>query len=281
VKRSLGVACVFGALLVSATSAAAQTSLAVDPVKQCYREQETVSLLGSGFTANGFVDFSRAGSPLGDPVLVDPSGALSVGLVLPGLTSGQRTLTYDARDETDPSLTASASLLVTATDVSIKPAGGRPDRRLRISARGYMDGDALFAHVKRLATGGVRTQRIGAVEGPCGKVSARTRLFGSGASPGRYRIQFDTYRHYAKRAVQTTFAVRLAPQPKPKPKPQPKPSPPPTDCQGYSPCLPPGPDVDCAGGSGDGPRYVQGPVYVTGSDPYDLDRDGDGVGCQS
>src|SRR3546814_6760267 len=50
-----------------------------------------------------------------------------------------------------------------------------------------------------------------------------------------------------------------------------------SNCQGYSPCLPPGPDVDCAGGSGNGPRYVNGPVYVTGSDPYDLDGDGDGV----
>jgi hypothetical protein len=53
------------------------------------------------------------------------------------------------------------------------------------------------------------------------------------------------------------------------------------DCTpGYSPCIPPGPDVDCAGGSGDGPRYVNGPVYVTGSDPYGLDADHNGVGCQ-
>jgi hypothetical protein len=49
---------------------------------------------------------------------------------------------------------------------------------------------------------------------------------------------------------------------------------------GYSPCIPPGPDVDCAGGSGNGPRFVQGPVQVTGSDPYQLDADGDGVGCE-
>ena len=55
---------------------------------------------------------------------------------------------------------------------------------------------------------------------------------------------------------------------------------PPTNCQGYSPCLPPGPDVDCAGGSGDGPRYDNGPVSVTGSDPYGLDSDGDGVACE-
>ena len=49
---------------------------------------------------------------------------------------------------------------------------------------------------------------------------------------------------------------------------------------GYSPCIPPGRDADCAGGGGDGPRYVQGPVKVTGSDPYQLDSDGNGVGCE-
>jgi hypothetical protein len=75
--------------------------------------------------------------------------------------------------------------------------------------------------------------------------------------------------------------VRLSKSECPAPKPPPPPSPPPTNCQGYSPCLTPGPDVDCAGGSGDGPRYVNGPVSVTGSDPYALDSDGDGVGCEA
>lgn len=75
---------------------------------------------------------------------------------------------------------------------------------------------------------------------------------------------------------------RLSKSQCPAPEPPPPPSsPPPTDCQGYDPCLPPGPDVDCAGGSGDGPRYVQGPVIVAGGDPYGLDGNGDGVGCES
>ena len=60
----------------------------------------------------------------------------------------------------------------------------------------------------------------------------------------------------------------------------PPPPPPPRDCQDYIPVSPPGRDVDCAGGSGNGPRYVEGPVSVSGSDPYDLDSDGDGVGCE-
>lgn len=44
-------------------------------------------------------------------------------------------------------------------------------------------------------------------------------------------------------------------------------------------CLDPSsPDYDCAGGEGNGPDYA-GPVRVVGSDDYDLDRDGDGQGC--
>ena len=45
-------------------------------------------------------------------------------------------------------------------------------------------------------------------------------------------------------------------------------------------CVPIASDVDCAGGSGNGPAYVQGPVKVIGTDIYDLDRDGDGWGCE-
>jgi hypothetical protein len=46
-------------------------------------------------------------------------------------------------------------------------------------------------------------------------------------------------------------------------------------------CLRPGAsDYDCEGGSGDGPFYT-GEVRVVGDDHYDLDRDGDGVACDT
>jgi hypothetical protein len=48
----------------------------------------------------------------------------------------------------------------------------------------------------------------------------------------------------------------------------------------YTPCVPIASDVDCAGGSGNGPAYVEGPVTVIGSDIYGLDRDNNGIGCE-
>ncbi|GAA0954273.1 G5 domain-containing protein [Virgisporangium aurantiacum] len=45
-------------------------------------------------------------------------------------------------------------------------------------------------------------------------------------------------------------------------------------------CVPIASDVDCAGGTGNGPAYVKGPVKVVGSDIYDLDNDNDDIGCE-
>lgn len=45
-------------------------------------------------------------------------------------------------------------------------------------------------------------------------------------------------------------------------------------------CVPIASDVDCAGGSGNGPAYFDGIARVVGSDIYDLDRDHDGYACE-
>jgi hypothetical protein len=71
------------------------------------------------------------------------------------------------------------------------------------------------------------------------------------------------------------------PPPPPEPPPPPPPEPGPADdCHpSYDPCVPIASDVDCEGGSGNGPVYT-GTVRVIGPDEYDLDRDSDGVGCE-
>jgi hypothetical protein len=45
-------------------------------------------------------------------------------------------------------------------------------------------------------------------------------------------------------------------------------------------CVPIASDVDCGGGSGDGPAYFWGTARVVGYDIYGLDRDGDGLACE-
>jgi hypothetical protein len=65
------------------------------------------------------------------------------------------------------------------------------------------------------------------------------------------------------------------------PTPGPAPAPPTRQCDpNYSGCVPIDSDVDCSGGSGNGPSYVSGPVRVIGSDIYGLDNDNDGIGCE-
>jgi len=71
------------------------------------------------------------------------------------------------------------------------------------------------------------------------------------------------------------------------PTPTPIPPTPTANCEPSYPevCIPIGSaDYDCAGGSGNGPNYIQGPIRVRwdvpNPDPYGLDRDRDGWGCE-
>jgi hypothetical protein len=203
------------AMLAVPSAAGAEATLGVDPSAHCYRERSTVFLTGAGFTPNGAVEFTRDGTPLVDPdgpIVADASGLVSPRLILPGLVSGQRQLTYVATDTTDNALTTQVSLLVTATDVTLTPSGGAPNRLLRIRARGFFGGRTLYAHVVRTGKhpGKARNMRIGAVEGSCKRATARKRLFFHDTAPGHYRVQFDTFRRYeAKRKVRTNFTVTV------------------------------------------------------------------------
>jgi len=83
-------------------------------------------------------------------------------------------------------------------------------------------------------------------------------------------------------AITLVIAKALPPQP-PSTQPPPPPTTPSRSCHpSYEgACLDPtASDYDCAGGSGNGPKYVQGPVKVRPPDPFDLDADNDGLGCE-
>jgi hypothetical protein len=201
--------------LAAPAGAAAQASLEVDPLAPCYRERSRVFLPGAGFSPGGPVVFTRDARQIGDPILADASGQISANLRLPGLLSGQQRLTYVATDSANPALTAQVSLLVTATDVELEPARGAAHRLLTIRARGFFgESGRVYAHVVRTGrrAGRARNMRIGRVSGSCRVLTARRRLFSRDARPGRYRVQFDTFRRYrARRTVKAVFVVTIFP----------------------------------------------------------------------
>ena len=78
-----------------------------------------------------------------------------------------------------------------------------------------------------------------------------------------------------RRRAAARAAAAEAAEPVPAPDPEPA-----SDCDpNYSGCVPIASDVDCEGGSGDGPEYT-GYVTGTGTDIYGLDSDGDGTACE-
>ena len=79
------------------------------------------------------------------------------------------------------------------------------------------------------------------------------------------------------------ITVVVAKAPPPTTAPPPPPTSAPRNCDPSYPdvCLDPNAeDYDCAGGSGNGPLYVEGPISVRPPDPFGLDADDDGVGCE-
>ena len=108
--------------------------------------------------------------------------------------------------------------------------------------------------------------------------SLNVQLAKSGLGDGRYLEQFRHENPDLARRLDRALASAARPPCKKPPKPrsfvQPprKTQPPSNDCMsGYSPCLPIVGDLDCG--------EIGHPVRVTGNDPYGLDRDGDGTGC--
>lgn len=79
-----------------------------------------------------------------------------------------------------------------------------------------------------------------------------------------------------------TLVIAKAPPPTTAP-PPPPPTTAPRNCDPSYPdvCLHQGiGDYDCGNGQGNGPNYVEGPLTVLPPDPFDLDGNGDGIGCE-
>lgn len=115
------------------------------------------------------------------------------------------------------------------------------------------------------------SDRVNASAGPSTETSTRSRISSTTTVAAPTTTRRPTTTVTTARPTTTTRPVPVTTAPPPRPACHPS-------YEGA--CVPAdASDVDCAGGSGNGPAYT-GRVTVVGPDVYDLDRDGDGVGCE-
>jgi hypothetical protein len=202
--RPLAVAVTLATLALP--SAAHAASLTTKPAKPCYRSEETVHFLGSGFTPSSTANLTRDGTFI-DPIPIDATGQFDAALDL-HLDRGVQTRTYTATDASNTTLTASTPVKVSAVGVALSPTTGSVSRRFRIRARGFTTGSTLWAHI--VHEGAKRHVKIGALRGDCHNLRTRRRLLSQRARLGRHRIQFDTFRRYRRgRAVKAVYTIRV------------------------------------------------------------------------
>ena len=203
--RPLAVAIALASL--AAPSAAHAASLTTQPAKPCYRDGESISFVGSGFTPLSTANLTRDGTFISS-IPIDATGQFNATLQKLDQDQGAQIRTYTATDANNPVLSASVPVTVSAVGVRLSPGTGSVSRRFRISARGFTTGDTLWAHIVHL--GSSRNVKIGLLKGACHNLRTRRRLLPRNASFGRHRIQFDTFRRYRRdRPVKVAYTIRV------------------------------------------------------------------------
>jgi lipoprotein-anchoring transpeptidase ErfK/SrfK len=194
------------ATLLGASAAEAAT-LGVSGTKSCYRFGDSLTLTGTGYTPGGPVSVTLEGRELGS-LTADAAGNISSPLSIFNLRGvSQRTLV--ASDATNPAITATTQFLGSALVVAVRPQTGAAGRRLRIRASGFTTGKRLYAHILR--KGYRRNVFIGRLKGPCRTLKVRKRVLTAGTPNGRYTVQFDTKKRYAKKTkVRYRFRVTVS-----------------------------------------------------------------------
>jgi hypothetical protein len=189
-----------GLLAGLAAPQAAQAAV-LAPLAPCYRSvnessRENVAVQASGFTPGAAVDVYIDGVQVQSGVLALPDGTVSGSVDAPYQGFGQRPFTLTVTEHDARANTASATSLVTALDMRLKPRRTAPQRQVRFLGRGFTDGDEVFGHYLR--RGKLRkTVSLGAPQGPCGRVDVRGRQIPvRNPRVGRWVLQVDNAAEY-------------------------------------------------------------------------------------
>ena len=188
-------------LLAGLAAPQAAQAAVLAPLAPCYRSvneasRENVSVQASGFTPGADIDVYIDGVIAQSRVPARPDGTIAGSVNAPYQGFGQRPFTLTVTERDTPGNTASATSLVTALDMRLKPRRTAPHRQVRFLGRGFTDGVEVFGHYLR--RGKLRrTVSLGAPQGPCGRVDiTRRQIPVRNPHVGRWVLQVDNEADY-------------------------------------------------------------------------------------
>jgi len=191
--------------------AAEAASLA--PLGACYRsldetKRENVPVWGMDFTPGEQVNVYIDSELVRKEVTVLQDGTVRGDVPAPYQPSGERGFTLTVAEIGNQANTATATSRVTALALRLKPRRAAPSSRVRFIGSGFTDGDMVYAHYVRKGRHR-KTVKLGAPEGPCGRISAmRRQIPVKRPALGRWTLQVDNQPTYSAEPV--SVFVRLA-----------------------------------------------------------------------
>jgi hypothetical protein len=168
-------------------------------------QRQAVPIEVDGFAPSSTVDVVVDGVDVAD-VIADSRGHVSGAVRAPYQASGRRPFAITVSERGNPANAVTASPLVTALEVTLKPALAAPSTRVRFRGAGFTARRPVWAHY--VFHGKLRrTVRLARPHGACGRFAARRRQIPlTRPHTGRWTVQFDQQKAYAP--VPSTVFVR-------------------------------------------------------------------------
>jgi hypothetical protein len=211
---------------------AAAHGAVVQTDRTCYLQTDktNVTVSGNGFTPGQPYSVSLDGTALAGGVgAIDAGGAMRGAFAPPMLGDDELERTFSVGVADTAAVAASSTFTVTRLKANFTPSSGDPKKlKVRFSVAGFALATAdpdVYVHYIDPRGKLKQTVRLGKATGQCGRIvkTAKRRLFPF-ASPrlGKWQLQFDTNRSFAKGVTGSTFlfySVGVCLQPPGAPKP--------------------------------------------------------------
>lgn len=165
----------------------------------------TLPLIGSGFTPNGVVVLQTSTTAKPAPtnlasVSADPNGNIASRVDPPAFSSNStvdQSFNLIATEAANPANTATAKFRQVRFGFDAQPSTGRPSRRVRYTARGFLPGKPVYAHF-RFRGKTRRNVKIGVAGPPCGIASKTMRLLPTKTRFGTWMVYMDQVPTFSK-----------------------------------------------------------------------------------